>query len=696
MAMKNTQKIHVSSPDAAHRVDRSLIKSTAQLLLMRFLLPLLLLLGATLPAQASHFRYGTVSWEPTATTGQVKFTIVDAFRRSAYTGTASDGRPAIGNIITENTGATSFSFGDGGNTGTLQYIVTAIDTAEDFLIGEALNPGTSSRGVLHTYSGAGPFTAQISSAARISALNNRSGGSYVLTTTVRPLSGNSSPKSSLSPVVVVPQLAAASFLVPGADANGDGLRWRLSTDAEAGGGASPSNLSVNANTGLVTWNNVGLNTTNPWTVQIIIEDLDTSGNVKSQTPVDFLMEIDPNAAGNPPVVTINPSGPVTILPGNPVSFSVSSTDPDASSTVSLNASGLPGGSTMTPTLPVSGSGATGVNSTFNWTPSASQTGSFPIVFTATDNTGRQTSASKTITVSTATPPAVAAGAAPTTTFTTAVINASVNPNGTPTSIRFEYGTSTSYGNSTTPQSIGNGTSPVAVSANLNGLLSGTTYNYRLVASNAGGTTNGPNQTFTTDRARLTAVAISSNGINPAYARIGQTVSLSFTANTPIQTPTVLIAGKAASVSGAGTSWSATVTVDATYNEGVAPFSIVFNDAAGNPGLTATATTNGSSVTIDRTAPVLTLPGTQNVTVNTANGAQVLYAPATATDLTPVVITYSRPSGSVFQIGQTTVTVTATDAAGNASTGTILVVATLQIATPPLVPGGSAPFISEGV
>ena len=42
-----------------------------------------------------------------------------------------------------------------------------------------------------------------------------------------------------------------------------------------------------------------------------------------------------------------------------------------------------------------------------------------------------------------------------------------------------------------------------------------------------------------------------------------------------------------------------------------------------------------------------------------------YAAATATDAVgPVTITYSKASGSLFAVGTTTVTVTATDAYGN--------------------------------
>ena len=46
----------------------------------------------------------------------------------------------------------------------------------------------------------------------------------------------------------------------------------------------------------------------------------------------------------------------------------------------------------------------------------------------------------------------------------ATLNAGVNPRSLATTVRFEYGTSTSYGTSTPDQAIGAGTSSVAVSA----------------------------------------------------------------------------------------------------------------------------------------------------------------------------------------------------------------------------------------
>jgi len=83
------------------------------------------------------------------------------------------------------------------------------------------------------------------------------------------------------------------------------------------------------------------------------------------------------------------------------------------------------------------------------------------------------------------------------TSSTATLNATVNPNGYATTYYFEYGTTTSYGTTTTSTSAGSGTSAVSATANLTGLSPGTTYDFKIVATNANGTTYGPNGTFAT-------------------------------------------------------------------------------------------------------------------------------------------------------------------------------------------------------
>jgi hypothetical protein len=81
--------------------------------------------------------------------------------------------------------------------------------------------------------------------------------------------------------------------------------------------------------------------------------------------------------------------------------------------------------------------------------------------------------------------------------TTARLNGTVNPNGQSTTWYFQLGTTTNYGTNTAVTNAGSGSKPANVSMSLTGLAPGTTYDYRIVASNGSGTTFGANQTFTT-------------------------------------------------------------------------------------------------------------------------------------------------------------------------------------------------------
>jgi len=82
--------------------------------------------------------------------------------------------------------------------------------------------------------------------------------------------------------------------------------------------------------------------------------------------------------------------------------------------------------------------------------------------------------------------------------TTATLNGIVNPNGTSTTVSFEYGKTTSYGSSVDAiQSPVSGSIPVNVSADLTSLTPGTTYHCRIKAMSSGGTTYGEDIIFTT-------------------------------------------------------------------------------------------------------------------------------------------------------------------------------------------------------
>jgi hypothetical protein len=93
------------------------------------------------------------------------------------------------------------------------------------------------------------------------------------------------------------------------------------------------------------------------------------------------------------------------------------------------------------------------------------------------------------------PPGATTGAPANLTQTTATVTGTVDPNGAETTYHFEYGTSTSYGLTTADQVVSGGA--VAVQTTLSGLTADTTYHFRLVATNAAGTTRGADRTLHT-------------------------------------------------------------------------------------------------------------------------------------------------------------------------------------------------------
>jgi hypothetical protein len=119
-----------------------------------------------------------------------------------------------------------------------------------------------------------------------------------------------------------------------------------------------------------------------------------------------------------------------------------------------------------------------------------------------------------------TPPTVVTGAASSVTTNRASLAGTVDPNGSPTTWSFQYGTSTSYGAQTGTRGAGSGTGTENVSANLRGLTAGTLYHYRLVAVNGSGETDGTDQTFTTAAAPApTAVTGAAMGVGAKTATL---------------------------------------------------------------------------------------------------------------------------------------------------------------------------------
>jgi alpha-tubulin suppressor-like RCC1 family protein len=141
------------------------------------------------------------------------------------------------------------------------------------------------------------------------------------------------------------------------------------------------------------------------------------------------------------------------------------------------------------------------------------------------------------------PPVVTTLAATSITATSAVLNGSVNANGSNTTPSFDYGLTSSYGSSIagTPAAI-TGSGATAVSATLTGLNPGTTYHYRIVGTSNGGVTRSANVIFTTSgyNANLSNLALSSGILDPVFSSTttGYTATVSSNTSTITVTPTV--------------------------------------------------------------------------------------------------------------------------------------------------------------
>ncbi|MBE2317583.1 hypothetical protein DVA67_016490 [Solirubrobacter sp. CPCC 204708] len=119
-------------------------------------------------------------------------------------------------------------------------------------------------------------------------------------------------------------------------------------------------------------------------------------------------------------------------------------------------------------------------------------------------------------------PTASTGAAESVTTGSAALTGVVNPNGAATTYRFEYGTSTSYGLTTPDVDAGSGSADVPARAQLSGLSANTTYHYRIVANQAGGTpVTGGDRTFRT----ASAPSLPSMSSRAATAVTGTTATL---------------------------------------------------------------------------------------------------------------------------------------------------------------------------
>ena len=127
-------------------------------------------------------------------------------------------------------------------------------------------------------------------------------------------------------------------------------------------------------------------------------------------------------------------------------------------------------------------------------------------------------------------PAVTTKSASNVTESSATLNGIVNPKDFSTTVTFEYGTTTTYGNEiTAAQSPVDGNSNVPVSADISSLQPSTTYHYRIKGISNGGISGGADVTFTTSLIIIIAMAptvttSSANNITENSAKLNGVVN----------------------------------------------------------------------------------------------------------------------------------------------------------------------------
>ena len=171
-------------------------------------------------------------------------------------------------------------------------------------------------------------------------------------------------------------------------------------------------------------------------------------------------------------------------------------------------------------------------------------------------------------------PGASTGPATDVTATTATLNGVVNPNKEDTTFYFEYGTTSAYGTKTAVQPPVSGNAGKDVSVAITGLTPGTTYHFRIVATNPSGSDTGTDGVFTTTGAVYTLPPGPGQGQGPNAVTISAV-------------PTLLTFGRSTVISGQVTGpKNGAVAVDLQSNPH--PFTAGFK----NTGATTTTDATG--------------------------------------------------------------------------------------------------------
>lgn len=325
----------------------------------RLAVPLMWCLSAlALPqaAEASHFRGGSITWQALDLDGDgskddVRITVKSAWRADFISDAVLSSSPSLVGLarvseerLCVGPGTTVIAPAHCGAQAGTEYALTTT-------LFEATNLDPNVR-----------YTVAFTSNARIAQLRNNANGAWNIQTSIYLKDGNLAPKVDLPIILEVPMLQSNgmggtqpltnwTFDISSSDPNADKLRYRLANQSELGcagtgcGYTNPAGLSINPNTGLLTWTGSGnLTAGHMYSAGIVAEDVDAFGAAKSKTHVDFILTLVNKAAVEfDPQTDIDPAGPdsfpetrnVRVDKGSSYTFDVTASNIDTTSLGSL-------------------------------------------------------------------------------------------------------------------------------------------------------------------------------------------------------------------------------------------------------------------------------------------------------------------------------------------------------------------------
>ena len=265
---------------------------------------------AAMEANASHFRYGTMSWTRSqANPLEVTFNITEAWRAAAP------------DTLSFSGGGVSFNTSENRNT-----VGTFTDAqSEQYTV--------FSTSITRTFSSAGVFNVSAGTCCRIGSLQDGNANAYFRMESVvdllSPFADNTGSPVAQAPIIVPMPITTSgnttSFQLPLGDPDAENLTVSLASTAQSGlndgiptvGG---NNLTVSS-TGLLEWDTSGASAGQKFAVQLRVDEDDSDNSI----PVDFIIEISNAQANQAPTVD---GASFNLEVGDVLSHTVTGNDPD--------------------------------------------------------------------------------------------------------------------------------------------------------------------------------------------------------------------------------------------------------------------------------------------------------------------------------------------------------------------------------